>query len=128
MWKIGCTITARDKVLKDLNKSAMNMDAISKGAVVNLFTSLPWLEKFKKITDPESTEKSLRKSIFTGDNKTVEDLVLSTCLGGSTISPWTKLLHKKNREDYRKKVTEKRIAICNSQSTVEAVEKPAENS
>ena len=32
-----------------------------------------------------------------------------------TTVPWEHLLHKKNREDYRKKVTEKMVALVNSQ-------------
>lgn len=112
---IGCIIAAREKIIKDLGKSNMNADAIAKGATMNFFTSLSWLEIFTTVTDPSFVDTNIKKVLFVGNDKDTEVLFTTTCRGGTTAAPWEKLLHKRNREDYRKKVSDKMVAVVNSQ-------------
>lgn len=88
MVRIGCTIVAREKIMKDRNAFTMNADAISKGAVVTFFTSLPWLEKFMIVTNPDYAKNNIRTTIFLGDIATLENLVMSTYKGGTTEALW----------------------------------------
>ena len=61
MIEIGCVVAGREKIMHGITKSTANRDAIAKAAMVNFFTTIPWLEKFAN--DGKDEKKKTVKSL-----------------------------------------------------------------
>lgn len=72
------------KIIHILTESTSNKDTISKGALINFFTDLPWLETLEDMDRATSSnnlkgKRTICKVIFVGTNQELKNMEMSVC-------------------------------------------------
>jgi hypothetical protein len=92
MIKLSALMAQREKIFHDLTYTSANDDVVAKAAVINLFTSLPWLDKLipEKNRDPLCI-------LFKGTDDATMKLVKEVCAeSGDNSNKWEALIHTAN--------------------------------
>jgi hypothetical protein len=117
--EIGSKMAGYFKVKLSLSHSTVNLDVLAKAALLNLFDSLPWIEKFFDRDFEDNQKKNpIVWTIFDGKKAKAIALVETVCKEkvkeGETEFKWIPLLHSKTK---RAEILERLIDARNNNNS-----------